>query len=194
MIVCLLLSLMGFCLYLWTRRYGKRSIPARSTMTEPKSDFGASNLSVATAAGPHTLFVCNKCQSPDFMPESCDIEDLPNSGCLMYKKLLQRTRQCPNWKEISVEEPEGSAFRCGESGCILRIKPTRCLSACDYPNCIALRAPGKYSYQFGSLGVDAVPDIMTFTNDYVRSTDGFSKTRSRPTKLRKTILSRIPPE
>ncbi|KAI8053727.1 hypothetical protein BDF22DRAFT_434446 [Syncephalis plumigaleata] len=78
----------------------------------------------------------------------------------------------------------------------LRIIPVDCLSNCDRGNCIAITAPGKYTYQFGDLDErrpEVLDDIMRFTTNYMESTDGFSKTKTRPTWMKSNVLARIPP-
>jgi predicted metal-binding protein len=78
----------------------------------------------------------------------------------------------------------------------LRIVPVECLSNCDRGNCIAITAPGKYTYQFGDLDErrpEVLDDIIRFTMNYMESTDGFSKTKTRPTWMKSNVLARIPP-
>ncbi|RKP22328.1 hypothetical protein SYNPS1DRAFT_25973 [Syncephalis pseudoplumigaleata] len=78
----------------------------------------------------------------------------------------------------------------------LRIVPVDCLSNCDRGNCIAITAPGKYTYQFGDLDErrpEVLDDIVRFTMNYMESADGFSKTKTRPTWMKSNVLARIPP-
>ncbi|RKP08688.1 hypothetical protein THASP1DRAFT_23374 [Thamnocephalis sphaerospora] len=78
----------------------------------------------------------------------------------------------------------------------LRILPVACLSNCDRGNCIAVMAPGKYTYQFGDLDerrTEVLDDVMRFVNSYMESEDGFSKTKTRPAWMKSNVLARIPP-
>ncbi|KAJ1979649.1 hypothetical protein H4R33_005671 [Dimargaris cristalligena] len=78
----------------------------------------------------------------------------------------------------------------------IKIMPVDCLSVCDRANAIALSAPGKYTYQFADLDhtdPEALHDIMQFAHDYIHSQDGYTKSKQRPTRLRKNVTARIPP-
>ncbi|KAI9502516.1 hypothetical protein BX070DRAFT_226292 [Coemansia spiralis] len=78
----------------------------------------------------------------------------------------------------------------------LRIVPVNCLSMCHLGNVIAVSAPGKFSYQFGAMHENDSEDmqaILQFAEDYIESPEGFTKNKTRPPRLSRNILSRIPP-
>ncbi|KAJ2761365.1 hypothetical protein IWQ56_003648, partial [Coemansia nantahalensis] len=78
----------------------------------------------------------------------------------------------------------------------LRIVPVNCLSMCHLGNVVAMSAPGKFGYQFGAMHEDNSEDmqaILQFAEDYIESTDGFSKNKTRPSQLSRNILARVPP-
>ncbi|KAJ2080244.1 hypothetical protein H4R24_003219 [Coemansia sp. RSA 988] len=78
----------------------------------------------------------------------------------------------------------------------LRIVPVNCLSMCHLGNVIAMSAPGKFGYQFGAMHEDDSEDmqaILQFAEDYIESHDGFTKNKTRPPRLSRNILARIPP-
>ncbi|PIA13877.1 hypothetical protein COEREDRAFT_89208 [Coemansia reversa NRRL 1564] len=78
----------------------------------------------------------------------------------------------------------------------LRIVPVNCLSMCHLGNVIAMSAPGKFGYQFGAMHEDDSEDmqaILQFAEDYIESQDGFTKNKTRPPRLSRNILARIPP-
>ncbi|PVU91859.1 hypothetical protein BB561_004175 [Smittium simulii] len=90
-----------------------------------------------------------------------------------------------------------SGFQCIKSGASnLKIVPVGCLGTCSNGNVIAFRGEGKYGYQFGNLdetNPDDLEDILNFANHYVESSDGFSKVKTRPLKMKHNCFARIPP-
>ncbi|KAJ1936813.1 hypothetical protein EC988_008083, partial [Linderina pennispora] len=67
---------------------------------------------------------------------------------------------------------------------------------CHLGNVIAMSAPGKFGYQFGAMREDDSEDmqaILQFAEDYIESDEGFTKNKTRPPRLSRNILSRIPP-
>ncbi|KAJ1729918.1 hypothetical protein LPJ61_003291 [Coemansia biformis] len=78
----------------------------------------------------------------------------------------------------------------------LRIVPVNCLSMCHLGNVVAMSAPGKFGYQFGAMHEDDSEDmqaILQFAEDYIESAEGFTKNKTRPPRLSRNILARIPP-
>jgi len=78
----------------------------------------------------------------------------------------------------------------------LNLQPMRCLGACSRSNSIAFSGIGKFTYQFGDLDqrdpatLDA---IMEFAKIYLKTGDGYTKSRQRPEGMKDNILSRVPP-
>ncbi|KAJ2695112.1 hypothetical protein H4218_005334 [Coemansia sp. IMI 209128] len=78
----------------------------------------------------------------------------------------------------------------------LRIVPVNCLSMCHLGNVIAIAGPGKFGYQFGAMHENDSEDmqaILQFAEDYIESSEGFTKNKTRPARLSRNILARIPP-
>ncbi|KAJ2472712.1 hypothetical protein GGI02_001383 [Coemansia sp. RSA 2322] len=78
----------------------------------------------------------------------------------------------------------------------LRIVPVNCLSMCHLGNVIAIAGPGKFGYQFGAMHENDSEDmqaILQFAEDYIESSEGFTKNKTRPPRLSRNILARIPP-
>lgn len=147
----------------------------------------------------HVLFVCTKCNKEKEKYSKQEIKDIEdaglNSGCILYKNIVKSiANDKATWKAREKEESEGKEFslESDENSC-LQVKPVKCLSTCDQANCIAIAGEGKYSYQFADMSLDSVSDIMEFTKSFVESEDGFSKSKTRPHHVKKTILARIPP-
>ncbi|KAJ2659300.1 hypothetical protein IW148_004313 [Coemansia sp. RSA 1199] len=67
---------------------------------------------------------------------------------------------------------------------------------CHLGNVIAVSAPGKFGYQFGAMHENDSEDmqaILQFAEDYIESQEGFTKNKTRPARLSRNILARIPP-
>lgn len=148
----------------------------------------------------HTLYVCTKCTrkcpQPPSSPQDCrmgtgdapliDMEDLlplpkPKTGQVLFSKLKERHAQ----RDAPTHDLDN-----------LQIVPVNCLSSCDRGNAIAMGAHGKYTYQFGDLDetdAEQVNDVLLFTRQWVDSSDGFSKARTRPKRMRSNTLARVPP-
>ncbi|KAJ1816705.1 hypothetical protein LPJ56_004234 [Coemansia sp. RSA 2599] len=78
----------------------------------------------------------------------------------------------------------------------LRIVPVNCLSMCHLGNVIAVAGPGKFGYQFGAMHESDSEDlqaILQFAEDYIENPEGFTKNKTRPPRLSRNILARIPP-
>ncbi|KAJ2752222.1 hypothetical protein H4R27_003223 [Coemansia aciculifera] len=78
----------------------------------------------------------------------------------------------------------------------LRIVPVNCLSMCHLGNVIAVAGPGKFGYMFGAMHENESEDmqaILQFAEDYIESSEGFTKNKTRPARLSRNILARIPP-
>ncbi|KAI9226131.1 MAG: hypothetical protein DHS80DRAFT_33020 [Piptocephalis tieghemiana] len=152
---------------------------------------------------PLTLYICTKCARPREEGEQCtpetecrlavgseglaDMEDMAlpppeKTGGKLYRNLLER--------HASPASPTYAHRR------RLRLQPTECLSVCSRANAVAFSGPGKYAYQFGDINENdpaQVEDILNFGRMWVEDPQGFSKTRTRPTRMRTNILARIPP-
>lgn len=140
-----------------------------------------------------TLYVCTKCtrtaddqdsQSPCRFSNNnaplADMEDLipppkPKSGQVLYNKLLERRKRLAN---------------------PIQVVPVDCLSACTRGNVVALAGDAKYTYQFGDVDErdeEQVEQVVEFANNWMQSSDGFSKQKTRPRRMRGNCLARVPP-
>lgn len=75
----------------------------------------------------------------------------------------------------------------------VEIRPVECLSACDHGCNLALTRRGGWSYVYGRLGLDDVPEILRGAAAYAAAPDGIVPWRDRPVIFRKQSLARIPP-
>lgn len=73
------------------------------------------------------------------------------------------------------------------------IRAAECLSACDHGCNIALSQPGAWSYVYGRLTLDDIPEILRGAGLYAGTSDGIVPWRERPVIFRKQSLARIPP-
>lgn len=75
----------------------------------------------------------------------------------------------------------------------VRIVPVQCLSACSQGCAVALSAPGRWSYVYGRLSEQDVPEILAGAAAYANAPDGIVPWRARPVIFRKQSVARIPP-
>jgi predicted metal-binding protein len=75
----------------------------------------------------------------------------------------------------------------------VEIRPVECLSACDQGCNLALTQPAGWSYVYGRLGLDDVPEILRGAAAYAATKDGIVPWRERPVIFRKQSIARIPP-
>ncbi len=73
------------------------------------------------------------------------------------------------------------------------IRAVECLSVCGEGVTAALTGPGRWSYVYGRLTEDQVPDILDGAARYAASEDGIVPWRERPEVFRKQSVARIPP-
>lgn len=111
-----------------------------------------------------TLHVCTTCKAG--LPEG----DGPRAGMSLFQALSEAA-------------PEGVV-----------VKPVECLSACDHGCNIALSGPGRWSYVYGRLTAEHVPDILSGAAAYAATSDGIVPWRERPVIFRKQSIARIPPQ
>lgn len=74
----------------------------------------------------------------------------------------------------------------------VQIVGVECLSACKTGAAIALSQPGKWTYVYGQMTVDDVPDILAGAAAYAATPDGLVPWRERPVIFRKQSIARIP--
>ncbi len=75
------------------------------------------------------------------------------------------------------------------------IRPVECLSACSNGCSVVLSGgAGKWTYVYGNLTLDHVPQITAGAAAYDATADGLVPWRERPEVFRKQSLARIPPQ
>lgn len=79
----------------------------------------------------------------------------------------------------------------GEEAVVVRA--IACLSACGRACSAAVAAPGKFSYIVGGLTPEDAADLVAFARAHADSADGIPPWRTRPEKIRKNTISRVPP-
>ncbi|KAJ2852403.1 hypothetical protein IWW36_000290 [Coemansia brasiliensis] len=127
------------------------------------------------------------------------------TGRMLYENLKALHAQHERVKERAAcrgSEPHSHDNPLGSRECPnavksrLRIVPVNCLSMCHLGNVVAVSAPGKFGYQFGAMHENDSEDmqaILQFAEDYIESQEGFTKNKTRPPRLSRNILARIPP-
>ncbi|KAJ2534064.1 hypothetical protein IWW43_002522 [Coemansia sp. RSA 1935] len=127
------------------------------------------------------------------------------TGRMLYENLQALHAQHERMKERAAcrgSAPHSHADALGSRECPnavksrLRIVPVNCLSMCHLGNVIAVSAPGKFGYQFGAMHENDSEDmqaILQFAEDYIENQEGFTKNKTRPARLSRNILARIPP-
>ncbi|WP_343211761.1 DUF1636 domain-containing protein [Aquisediminimonas sediminicola] len=111
------------------------------------------------------LFVCTTCRAGETLQDG----ELP-PGARLHAAL------------VAGDVPEG-----------VSVTPVECLSACGNGSAIALSASGRWTYVYGRLDTDHVPDILAGAAAYAASADGIVPWRERPQIFRKQSIARIPP-
>jgi len=165
------------------------------------------------------LFVCTKCAKNKKQQSPEDIEDLVDpDGVRLWKQVISNLSSEQDAFALASEHKEHMirvhksekidsgqidpqypirCYRHVASGEALRVVPFRCLSLCDEACSIALSSSrgNRFSYQFAGLDCDAqtAQDIVHFVSSGYVSQVGYSKNKSRPSSLRKSIRARIPP-
>jgi predicted metal-binding protein len=68
-----------------------------------------------------------------------------------------------------------------------------CMAGCGRPCAIAIQAPGKAGYLFGSIETDEeISAIATFAGQYLELADGWCSSLQRPEALKGKTLARLP--
>ncbi|KAJ1920568.1 hypothetical protein H4219_001268 [Mycoemilia scoparia] len=129
------------------------------------------------------------------------------TGQILYENIKALHEQTERLKSRAAchggpEHQHHDQLRRGEINCPnavqprLKIVPVECLSYCDYANVVAYSAPNKFSYQVAQIKEDNPEEIealMSFAEQYIESSDGFSKSKTRPNQLKGKVVARIPP-
>lgn len=75
----------------------------------------------------------------------------------------------------------------------VEVKAIACLSACSRSCAASVSAPGKFAYVIGGLSPDDAQDLAAFALAHAAAADGVPPWRSRPEKIRKNTVARVPP-
>jgi predicted metal-binding protein len=112
-----------------------------------------------------SLYVCTTCKAGESVPEG---------------------EACPGTRLHAALAAAGAPVA-------VQIVPVECLSACSQGCSVALSAPGRWSYIYGRMSENDVPDILSGAAAYANAADGIVPWRQRPLIFRKQSLARIPP-
>lgn len=112
-----------------------------------------------------TLYVCKTCKAGEVHENDAD-----RPGARLHAAITAE------------QAPEG-----------VTIVGVECLSACSQGAAVALSEPGKWTYVYGRLTPEDVPDILAGAAAYAATTDGLVPWRARPVIFRKQSLARVPP-
>jgi predicted metal-binding protein len=120
------------------------------------------------------LYVCDRCRVSRKVKEI----DGERGGALLFHALEDR------WASMRHS---------------MKLVSVSCLSACDRHCAVAFQGRNKVTWIFGDLPVEpedvgqSVDDLLRFSTDYAKSSDGFFERQDRPYLLQSGILARIPP-
>jgi predicted metal-binding protein len=73
------------------------------------------------------------------------------------------------------------------------VRVIACLSACGRACAASVSAPGKFAYVIGGLSPEDAGDLVAFALAHAEADDGVPPWRSRPEKVRKNTVARVPP-
>jgi predicted metal-binding protein len=119
----------------------------------------------------NTLFVCTLCLRDRSV--GCGVQ--PADGQQLYEQLTAKFQ--------SVEPPPE-----------FKVESVRCLGACSFGCVVAFAAPGKLTFVLKDLNpCQSIPDLLEFTQQYQRVSDGKVPYQQRPTTIRQSIHAVLPP-
>lgn len=114
------------------------------------------------------LTVCRTCR-----PEGSNAADEP-AGATLGRRTFEALRNV---------DPLGT----------VEIRSIACLAACSRSCAASVAAPGKFSFVVGGLEAGDAADLARFAALHAEAEDGVPAWRSRPEKIRKNTIARIPP-
>ncbi|QZO02540.1 DUF1636 domain-containing protein [Chenggangzhangella methanolivorans] len=76
---------------------------------------------------------------------------------------------------------------------VVEVRAIACLSACGRSCAASVAAPGKFSYVVGGLVPEDAEDLARFALAHADAPDGIPPWRTRPEKIRKNTVARVPP-
>ena len=111
-----------------------------------------------------TLYVCTTCKVGEVHED-----DSQRPGARLHRALTEQGA------------PDG-----------VQIVGVACLSACKTGAAVALSQRGKWTYVYGQMTEEHVPDILEGAALYAASEDGIVPWRERPVIFRKQSVARVP--
>jgi predicted metal-binding protein len=123
-----------------------------------------------TTHHPHRITVCTSCRHK-------------HSKCRPGLELISKLREAMAVADgIVSRDFEVSGVAC-----------MACMAGCDRPCTVAYHATAKATYLFGDIepGAD-VDDLVAFARQYRNLEDGWCSSTTRPGKLRRSTLARVP--
>ncbi|MDR4306402.1 DUF1636 domain-containing protein [Chelatococcus sambhunathii] len=95
-------------------------------------------------------------------------------------------------------EPAGSVLvravaRAATDAAAVEVRAIACQSACSRACSATVAAAGKFSYVIGNLVPEDAADLVAFAEAHAAAVDGVPPWRSRPERIRKNTIARVPP-
>lgn len=116
---------------------------------------------------PHRITVCTSCSHK-------------GSACRPGLELIARLR-------TALSDAGGIVGRDFE------VSGVGCMAGCDRPCTVAYQATAKATYLFGDIAPDEdVDDLIAFARQYRDLEDGWCSSTTRPGKLRRATIARVP--
>jgi predicted metal-binding protein len=78
-------------------------------------------------------------------------------------------------------------------GTEVEVRPIRCLANCSRGPSAAMRRNGSWTYVFGDLDVTCADALIDGARLLARAADGILPWRGRPERLKRGLITRVPP-
>ncbi|MTI42674.1 putative metal-binding protein [Roseibium hamelinense] len=115
----------------------------------------------------HKIFVCTTCRQK-------------GSDCRPGYELIAKLQEALKAAEPFVADD-------------FEVSGIACMAGCERPCTVAYRASGKATYLFGDIDPDEdIEVLVAFADQYRQLEDGWCSSTTRPGKLRRTTLARVP--
>jgi predicted metal-binding protein len=79
------------------------------------------------------------------------------------------------------------------AGTDVQVRPLRCLANCSRGPSAAMRCNGSWTYVFGGLDVTCAEALIEGARMLARAADGILPWRGRPERLKRGLITRVPP-
>ena len=78
-------------------------------------------------------------------------------------------------------------------GTEVKVRPIRCLANCSRGPSAAMRRNGSWTYVFGDLDATCADALVAGARLLARAADGILPWRGRPERLKRGLITRVPP-